>query len=90
MTEIDGRLPAIQRSLADAQATMRDRVGLDRERHGIRRELDRDLSSRASSIADDPPSHVIERLGRAPSAGPIAPCGMRRRRDSTSTPLPST
>ena len=69
-TEIDGSLPAMQRSLADAQATMRDRVSLDRERHGIRRELDRDLSSRASSIADDPPSHVIERLGPRPERGP--------------------
>lgn len=70
MTEIDGRLPAIERSLAEAQATLRDRPSLDRERHGIRRELDRDLSSRASSIADDPPSHVIDRLGPRPERGP--------------------
>jgi conjugative relaxase-like TrwC/TraI family protein len=70
IAEIDGRLPTIQRSLADAQATIRDRVSLDRERHGIRRELNGDLSSRASSIADDPPSHVIDRLGQRPERGP--------------------
>jgi hypothetical protein len=70
MTEIDERLPAIQKSLAEAQATLRDRPSLDRERRDIRRELDRDLSSRASSIADDPPSHVIDRLGQRPERGP--------------------
>jgi hypothetical protein len=70
MSEIDGRLPAIQRSLADAQATLRNKPSLDRERHDLRRELDQDLSSRASSIADDPPSHVIDRLGPRPGRGP--------------------
>ncbi len=69
LTEVEGRLPAIERSLAEAQATLRDRPSLERARHGIRRELDRDLSSRASSIADDLPDHMLDRLGPRPEHG---------------------
>lgn len=69
LTEVEGRLPAIYTSLAEAQATLRDRPNLERARHGIRRELDRDLSSRASSIADDLPDHMLDRLGPRPEHG---------------------
>lgn len=54
------------------RATLRNRPTLERERQGIRGELDRDLSARASGIASDPPDHVLGRLGPRPDHGAAA------------------
>ncbi len=67
--EIDRDLPEVRASLDQARATALDRPGLERERHGIRRELDRDRGARALYLADDPPRHVVDRLGPRPEPG---------------------
>lgn len=72
LAELDKRIPNLRASLGKAEGILADRPGLERERHGIRRELDGDLSVRARSIADDPPEHVTDRLGPRPKAGRVA------------------
>jgi conjugative relaxase-like TrwC/TraI family protein len=72
LADIERDLPDVQASLGQARATALDRPGLERERHGIRRELDRDRSTRALYLADDPPRHVVDRLGPRPARGPVS------------------
>jgi conjugative relaxase-like TrwC/TraI family protein len=72
LAEIERHLPGIQASLDQARTTALDRPGLERERHGISRELDRDRSARAVSFADDPPRHVVDRLGPRPERSALS------------------
>ncbi len=44
----------------------RDRPNLARERHGIRRELDRDLTARVPGLIADPPEYLADRIGSRP------------------------
>ena len=72
MAELEGRRPDLEAGLARAQATIRERPNLDRERHGIRRELDRDLAARVPGLVADPPDHLRDRLGPRPEHGAAA------------------
>ncbi|HEV2068616.1 MAG TPA: MobF family relaxase, partial [Acidimicrobiales bacterium] len=69
IADIDTVLPDVRASLAQARATVLGRPSLERERHGIRRQLERDLSARASRTAHDSPDYVLERLGPRPEGG---------------------
>ncbi|HEV2809783.1 MAG TPA: MobF family relaxase [Acidimicrobiales bacterium] len=72
LAETERDLPEIRASLAQARAAALDRPGLERERHGIRRELHQDRSVRAVYLADDPPRHVVDRLGPRPERGAVS------------------
>ena len=67
-----GHRPELEAALERAQATIRERPSLDRERHGIRRELDRDLAARVPGLVADPPDHLLDRLGPRPEHGAAA------------------
>jgi conjugative relaxase-like TrwC/TraI family protein len=69
LADIDGRLPGLRSSLRQAEETLRDRPALDRERHGIGRELERDLAARKSLLGADPPERFVEWLGPRPERG---------------------
>jgi len=66
LAEIEGRVPELRSSLAEAQDTLRERPALERERHGIRQQLGKDLDARKDGLATDPPDYVIDRLGPRP------------------------
>ena len=72
MAELQGHRPELEAALERAQATIRERPSLDRERHGIRRELDRDLAARVPGLVADPPDHLVDRLGPRPEHGAAA------------------
>jgi hypothetical protein len=72
LADIDRDLPGVRASLAQARATVLGRPSLERECHGIRRELDRDRSARAVYLADDPPRHVLDRLGPRPERSAVS------------------
>ena len=72
LAELDEQIPQLQASVAQAEAMLARRPALDRERHGIRRELDRDLSARARSLGADPPEHVADRIGPRPPGAAVA------------------
>jgi hypothetical protein len=69
LAEIDGRLPGLRSSLHQAEETLRDRPALDRERHAVGRELQRDLGARKSLLAADPPERFVDWLGPRPERG---------------------
>ena len=71
MAELDTCRPDLEAALARAQATLRDRPSLERERHGIRRDLDRDLAARVPGLVAAPPGYIDDHLGPRPegSAG---------------------
>ena len=69
LAEIEGRLPALRSSVAEAQETLRERSALERERQGLRQQLGRDLDARKESLGADPPDYVVDRLGRRPKSG---------------------
>jgi conjugative relaxase-like TrwC/TraI family protein len=69
LAEIDGRLPGLRSSLHQAEEVLRDRPALDRERHAIGRELQRDLGSRKSLLGADPPERFVDWLGPRPERG---------------------
>jgi conjugative relaxase-like TrwC/TraI family protein len=69
LAEIDGRLPELRSSVHQAEETLRDRPALDRERHGIGRELQRDLAARKSLLGADPPEWYVGWLGPRPERG---------------------
>jgi hypothetical protein len=66
-----GAGPPLEASLAEAQATLRDRPRLERERNEIGRLLEKDLGARGVEMAVDPPEHVIELLGSRPERGAV-------------------
>ena len=72
IAELMGHRPDLEAALERAQATIRERPSLDRERHGIRRELDRDLAARVPGLVADPPDHLLDRLGPRPEHGAAA------------------
>ena len=72
LAELDQRIVELQGRLAEAAATLRDRPALEHERHGVRRELDSDLSARSAGLGDDAPDHVLDRLGPRPQGGAAA------------------
>ncbi len=72
MAELVGHRPKLEAALERAQATIRERPSLDRKRHGIRRELDRDLAARVPGLVADPPDHLADRLGPRPEHGAAA------------------
>jgi conjugative relaxase-like TrwC/TraI family protein len=69
LADIDGRLPGLRSSLHQAEETLRDRPALDRERHAIGRELQRDLGARKSLLGADPPARFVDWLGPRPERG---------------------
>jgi hypothetical protein len=72
MADLQARRPELEAGLERAQATVRERPSLDRERHGIRRELDRDLAARVPGLVADPPDDLVDRLGPRPEHGSAA------------------
>jgi conjugative relaxase-like TrwC/TraI family protein len=70
LAEVDERIPDVQARLAEVRDTLQRRPALEQERHGIRRELDRDRTARAPGLAQDPPDEVLARLGPRPERGP--------------------
>jgi chromosome segregation ATPase len=66
LAEIEARLPGLRSSVAEAQDTLRDRPILERERHGIRQQLGKDLDARKDGLAADPADHVIDMPGPRP------------------------
>jgi conjugative relaxase-like TrwC/TraI family protein len=69
LADIDGRLPGLRSSLHQAEDTLRDRPALDRERHAIGRELQRDLGARKLLLGANPPERFIDWLGPRPERG---------------------
>ncbi|MGI8807699.1 MAG: hypothetical protein ACR2KK_07640 [Acidimicrobiales bacterium] len=69
LAEIDERLRGLRSSLRQAQETLRDRPALDRERHEIGRELQRDLTARKSLLGANPPERFVGWLGPRPERG---------------------
>ncbi|MDQ4132949.1 MAG: hypothetical protein M3179_07000 [Actinomycetota bacterium] len=69
LAEIEGRLPALRSSLAQAQETLRERPVLEREHHDVRQRLGQDLDVRKIRVGADPPDHVVDLLGRRPTSG---------------------
>jgi conjugative relaxase-like TrwC/TraI family protein len=69
LAEIEAQVPELRSSLADAQDTLRERPTLERERHGIRQQLGKDLDARKDGLATEPPDYVVERLGPRPERG---------------------
>jgi len=59
-------------SLAEAEQTQRDRPRLERERHSTTRRVERDLGTRRSRLAADPPCYIVEALGPRPEGGAVA------------------
>ena len=72
MAELNGHRPELEAAVAQAQATIRERPNLDRERHGIRYELERDLAARVPGLVADPPDYLVDRLGPRPEYGAAA------------------
>lgn len=66
LSEIEGRLPGLRQAQEEAQGVWRSRPVLERERQGIRQELDRDLDARKDGLATDLPDYLVGALGQRP------------------------
>lgn len=66
LSGIEGRLPGLRLAQEEAQEVWRSRPVLERERQGIRQELDRDLNARKDGLAADPPDYLVGALGPRP------------------------
>ncbi len=66
LAEIEGRLPGLRLAEEEARDTWRARPALERERHGIRQQLDRDLDARKGGLAENPPEYLVDALGPRP------------------------
>ena len=75
MAELHGHRPELEAALEQAQATIRERPSLDRERHGIRQELDRDLAAREPGLVADPPATSLTASARVPNTVLPPACG---------------
>ena len=69
LAEIEGRLPALRSSVAQAQETLQERPVLEREHHDVRQRLGQDLDVRKDRVGADPPDHVVDLLGPRPKSG---------------------
>lgn len=72
LADIERRLPGLEASLADAQATYRDRPRMEWERHAVGRLIDSDLARRTPGLAADPPDYLVDHLGPRPERGAAA------------------
>jgi hypothetical protein len=66
LADIEARLPGLRLAQAQAQEVWRSRPALERERHGIRQQLDKDLATRKDGLAANPPGYVVDVLGARP------------------------